>query len=577
MHSRIGKLLITVFMLFVASISYAEDDFLPPEVAFKFSAKMADPQTVAVTFAIADGYYMYRERFAFKATGATLGNAVFPKGKIKFDDTFQKNVETYRKSVTMTMPVKASGTFTLIVNSQGCADKGLCYAPMESTIKLSPSGKGALIGTVTDAQINIDGNSSESILANGRSGLWGIIFTFIGIGLGLSLLPCHWPMYSILSFLIIGEGSHISRSRSLLLSIMYSLGMALVYTALGVAAGLLGKGLTGALQHPALLSVFALLMVLLALAMFDVYQLQMPASVQTKLLEISNKQKAGKLAGVFVMGVLSALIVGPCMTAPLSAALLYIGQTRDVVIGGSALFAMAMGISVPLLLIGASAGALLPRAGAWMEEVKHFFGVIMLGTALWIISPALPGWAKLAGWMSLVGGYGVHLLWTKRTHWAGKLAGILFSVIGLIQLTGLATGAQDPLAPLAKVTGTPSTKAEFARVKSLAELDAALMKSKGKTVMLDFYADWCVSCKEMESFTFTDTRVKSQFADMVLLQVDVTANTEDDKALLKRFKLFGPPGIVFFDRQGQEIQEVRVIGYQDAEKFSGSLLRATQS
>jgi thiol:disulfide interchange protein DsbD len=592
MFNRIAslKMLVTGKLLLVAALlwsftAHAADDFLPPEIAFKFSAKMADPKTVAVTYTIADGYYMYRERFAFKADGAKLGTPVFPQGKVKFDETFQKNVETYRHSITITMPVEAKGVFTLAVTGQGCADKGLCYAPMESKIKLSPNGKTGLLDVIGSTQdpgaggmaSAGDGTASGTGNASLKDGkLLAVVLSFLVLGLGLSLTPCVWPMLPILSFLIVGEGPRVSRSRGFMLSSVYSLGMALVFTALGVAAALSGRSLMAELQRPEVLSAFAILIVGLALAMFDVYQLQMPSSIQTKLMAISQKQTAGKLVGVFIMGVLSGLIIGPCVTPPLLAALVYISQTHDVVIGGSALFSMAVGMSAPLLVVGVSAGSLLPKAGPWMEEIKRFFGVFMLGTALWILSPVLDPRLQMMGWAVLAGGYGVHLLWTKRSHSLGKVVGAFFLALGLLQVVGVSTGAQDPLTPLAKVTGQPKS-VQFKRVKSVAELDAAIQQAGGKTVMLDFYADWCVSCKEMEKLTFSDARIQKQFAEMVVLQADVTANNEEDKALLKRFNLFGPPVTIFFDRQGKEISGVRVVGYQDVPKFSQSLSQAMQS
>jgi thiol:disulfide interchange protein DsbD len=352
--------------------------------------------------------------------------------------------------------------------------------------------------------------------------------------------------------------------------------MAIIYTALGIAAGLLGEGLSATLQNPWILTGFALLMVALALSMFGIYRVQMPASIQAKLMRMSEQQTAGKLVGVFVMGALSALIVGPCVAAPLAGALIYISQTRDVVIGGNALFAMALGMSVPLLAVGVSAGTLLPRAGAWMVAINRFFGVLLLGLALWMVSPVIPTSMQMLAWAALGIGYGAYLLWAKNWSWVAKALGLVFAVLGLVQLVGVATGGRDALAPLAHLGNNNIKKVEFARVKSTGELDTALAQARGKTVLLDFYADWCVSCIEMERFTFTDPRVRSQLDNMVLLQVDVTANDADDKAMLKRFKLFGPPGIVFFDGQGREIEGGRVIGYQNAEKFLQSLMRASR-
>jgi thiol:disulfide interchange protein DsbD len=609
----------------------AEDDFLPPEQAFKLSARMLDPHTVQVSYAIADGYYMYRERFKFSANGATLGEPQIPPGKVKYDTTFEKDVETYHHSVAIRIPVQGEGAFTLNVIGQGCADKGLCYPPQEASIRLVagsgagqaqpqmslPSGQpgaGALGSTPaaegapgftlsgqpaaaasrssadatpppaaagsTPASTPAAASPSElsgiaALLQGGR--LLAIVPAFILLGLGLAFTPCVLPMVPILSSIIVGEGKQTGRARGFVLSVAYSLGMAIVYTLLGVAAGLLGEGLAAALQNPWVLGAFALLIAAMALSMFGVYQLQVPAALQTRLADASGRQASGKLAGVFVMGAISALIVGPCVAAPLAGALVYISQTRDVLVGGAALFAMAIGMSVPLLLVGLSAGSLLPRAGMWMESVKRFFGVLMLGMALWMVAPVLPGAVQVLLWAALLLGYGFYLLragGSKQGHWAGMALGAAFAVLGATQLVGFASGARDPLAPLARFTGGAQAQPlAFARVKTVAQLDAALAATGGRTAMLDFYADWCVSCKEMEKLTFIDPAVKARLANTVLLQVDVTANDADDRAMLKRFGLFGPPGIILFDRGGREIPDARVIGYQDSAKFLGSLAR----
>lgn len=586
---RMAAGFIAVLSLLLAPISHAEDEFLDPETAFRFSARLLDAKTAEITYRIADGYYMYRERFAFKADGATLGEPIIPPGKIKFDETFQKDVESHRNTLIITVPVEATDGFTLKVTSQGCADKGLCYAPMESKAVLSPGG-GGLMATVaagrnmssaamdgfgasldSEALPNSEMGRIEASLQSGK--LLAIMPLFLLLGLGLSFTPCVLPMVPILSSIIVGEGARVSRAHSFALSVAYSLGMALVYTGLGIAAGLIGEGLSATLQNPWVLGAFASLVTALSLSMFGVYQLQVPASIQAKLMTVSGRQSAGKLVGVFAMGAISSLIVGPCVAAPLAATLLYISQTRDVMIGGSALFAMAAGMSVPLLLVGISAGALMPRAGPWMESVKFFFGVLMLGLALWIVTPVIPSWVPMAGWAALGIGYGVYLLLVKQLGWISKMVGLIFAAFGLVQLMGVATGGRDALEPLAHLS-SGANKVEFKRVKSVAELDAVLTQAAGKTVMLDFYADWCVSCIEMEKLTFTDKRVQAHFADMVLLQVDVTANNDDDKALLKRFRLFGPPGIIFFDKQGKEIQGGRVIGYQNTDKFLHSLALA---
>ncbi|AYM74406.1 protein-disulfide reductase DsbD [Janthinobacterium agaricidamnosum] len=624
--------LLLAMAVFGASHARADDEFLDPELAFKFSARMQDPSTIAVTYVIADGYYMYHERFKFEAVGAKLGTPVYPAGKVKFDDTFQKNVETFRKTLTITIPVAAAGAFTLKATGQGCSDKGLCYAPQDATAQLVGGGGGQSVAPgaglpskfalpaapavdtaavngpqaqaspgvsvlsipqaditstsepVAAAPVAASAAPAQSEMGKIEAALKGgkllvIVPLFMLLGLGLAFTPCVLPMVPILSSIIIGDGAKVSRSRGLLLSLTYALGMAIVYTALGVAAGLAGEGLAAQLQNPWVLGFFALLMAGLALSMFGFYELQVPAFLQGKLTSVSNQQSSGRLAGVFVMGAISALIVGPCVAAPLAGALLYISQTRDVVIGGSALFAMAVGMSVPLLLVGVSAGTLLPRAGAWMDAVKRFFGVLQLGVAWWLVSPVLPGAVQMLGWTVLLVGYGMYLLVGKsgaQHAWVAKAFGLVFAVLGAMQLVGVASGGRDPLAPLAHLGGGQVHAQPFTRVKTVAQLDAALAQLGGKPALLDFYADWCVSCIEMEKLTFVDPAVRAKMEQAVLLQVDVTANDADDKAMLKRFQLFGPPGIIMFNPQGQEIAQSRVIGFQNAATFLTSLRKLEQ-
>ena len=611
--SRLLQACLTLFaalVLLTAGAARAEEEFLDPALAFRFAARMADPQTLEVTYRIADGYYMYRERFGFKADGAALGTPQIPPGKVKYDPTFEKDVETYKGLLTIRIPVEGSGSFTLTATSQGCADAGLCYPPQQHTASLGAGAGGAASGapplpigaaagqgpaisvplSSTPAADSApaaaapapavtapagsapaaesDMSSIAGILNGGR--LLAIVPAFVLLGLGLAFTPCVLPMVPILSSIIVGEGQQVRRSRGFVLSLAYSLGMAIVYTALGVAAGLIGEGLAAALQNPWVLGSFAILIVAMSLSMFGFYQLQLPVALQTRLSHASGRRSSGKLAGVFAMGAISALIVGPCVAAPLAGALVYISQTRDVLIGGAALFAMAVGMSIPLLLVGVSAGSLLPRAGAWMESVKRLFGVLMLAMALWLVSPVIPAAAQMLLWAALLLGYGFYLLRHHR-HWATMAAGGAIAVLGAMQLVGVASGGRDALAPLAHLRGGAPQHLEFKRVKNVAELDAVLANTGGKTAMLDFYADWCVSCKEMEKLTFVDPAVQAKLANTILLQIDVTANNADDKAMLKRFGLFGPPGIILFDREGREIPDSRVIGYQDARKFLASL------
>jgi thiol:disulfide interchange protein DsbD len=585
LKAAVAWLLLVCAMLLGAGPAQA-DDYLEPDVAFKFSARMSDPQTIAITYDIADGYYMYRERFKFSANGATLGAPKIPPGKVKFDETFQKNVETYRHSITITIPVRADGMFTLNATSQGCADAGLCYAPQDASVRLvgaiasaEPDTSPVPAIAATPARIEAaplpsavpaappEPWGATALLEGGK--LWLIIPAFMLIGLGLSFTPCVFPLVPILASIIVGEGASVTRGRGFALAAAYSLGMALVYTALGVAAGLLGEGLAGSLQTPGVLGFVGAAISLMSLSMFGYFDIQIPAALQSRLVDASGRQSAGKLVGVFAMGAISTLIVGTCVAAPLAGALTFISQTRNAVLGGTALFSMAAGMSIPLLLVGLSAGTLLPKAGAWMDEVKKFFGVLMLAMAIWLVSPVLPPLVQMLAWSALCLGYALYLFRTTR-HWKAMVTAGLFALLGAIELTGVATGGRDPLAPLAHM-GAQQQGLAFTRIKTVAQLDAVLANTGGKTVLLDFYADWCVSCKEMEKLTFVDPRIKAQLAGTRLLQVDVTANDADDKAMLKRFKLFGPPGIILFDAHGVEIADARVIGYQDADKFSASL------
>ena len=626
-HSAAVRLLIMLFAslwLCLAGVAHgADDDFLPPEQAFRFAAHQVDAKTIEVRFDVADGYYLYRDRFAFAAQPASvkLGAPVFPPGKVKFDETFGKEMETYHGGLTIRLPVEsapADGKWSLVVTSQGCADKGLCYPPQESVFKVGGGVLDSLFGKRAPADSSSIGNgpaaaSGDAAGAAASTGpspaqpapaadendriagalasrnLGVIAALFFGLGLLLTFTPCVLPMVPILSSIVVGE--HVTRKRALLVSLSYVLGMAVVYTGIGVAAGLLGEGLSAALQAPWVLVAFALLMVALSLSMFGLYELQLPQHWQTRLTASSNRRQGGQLAGAAAMGAISALIVGPCVTAPLAGALAYIARTGDAVVGGGALFAMALGMGVPLLLVGVGAGNLLPRAGRWMETTKRFFGFLLLGVALWMVSPVLPAWALMAGWATLLLVGAVFLsafdsLGPDAHGLArvGKGLGLLAALAGAILLVGLASGSRDPLQPLAHLSAARSapeaaaggvSEVRFERVRSVAELDARVAQAAaaGKPVLLDFYADWCVSCKEMERFTFTDKRVRARLSEVVMLQADVTRNNVDDRALLKRFGLFGPPGIILYGADGRE-RPVRAIGYQPATRFLDTLSRA---
>ena len=590
------KLLIAlVFLLAGAGSLRAADDLLEPEKAFRMSARALDRESVEIRFGIADGYYMYKEkfRFALEGTGgAKLGVPELPGG-VRRKDEFFGDVETYRKQVAIRIPVEgASEPLRLLVTSQGCADIGVCYVPMESraTLQLAaydrPGLSAAPFAVEPQPRFSLSASDMDVAAMFQSGGFWVVLATFLGFGLLLAFTPCVLPMIPILSGIIVGEGVTLGKMRALLLSVAYVLGMALAYAAAGVAAAYSGTLIAAALQNAWVLGAFALVFVWLALSMFGLHDLQLPAFIHHRLHAAHGRLEGGRIASVAAMGVLSAVIVSPCVAAPLAGALLYISQTKDVLLRGTALFAMALGMGLPLIAVGVSEGALLPRSGAWMKSVKRFFGALLLAVAIWIVSPVLPVVAVMLAWAALLVAAGVFLRaidpLPANAHGAARLAkaaGILALVAGVAMLAGALAGSRDPLRPLAGLLngGAPSAAAlKFTRVASLAALDEKL-QAPGRPVMLDFYADWCVSCKEMESLTFSDSRVQEKLGGMLLLQADVTANSDADKLLLRRYSLFGPPGIIFFDARGREIKGLRVIGYQNAERFLKTLQHATSS
>ena len=569
------------------------EEFLDPLVAFKPTAKALDGQTAEVRFEIAKGYYLYRDKFRVKAEpeSTALGAPQFTTGKMKKDDLFAE-VEVYYKEAKIRVPVEriSSGALplTLKLTSQGCAEGGICYPPQVQTVSLTlpdPASAPAAAPAADAGAAAASGDESGRIAQLLKdASFWVVVASFFGFGLLLSLTPCMFPMIPILSGIIVGAGHKTSHARAFLLSLAYVLGMAITYAAAGIAAGMTGTLLSAALQSAWVLGGFAAVFVVLSFSMFGFYELQLPTFLQSKMSEEAGHLKGGSIPGVAAMGALSALIVGPCVAAPLAGALLYIGQTGDAVLGGVALFTMALGMGVPLLVVGATAKGALPHSGPWMESVKQAFGVILLGTAVWLVSPVIPVAAQMLAWalLLIVPAIFMHALDPLPAHATGwhklwKGIGIAMVVAGAAMLVGALSGAKDPLQPLGNFRGGAATAdakpLSFERVRTVAELEARIAAA-GRPVMLDFYADWCVSCKEMERFTFSDPRVQQKLANTLLLQIDVTANSDDDKALLKRFKLFGPPGIIFFDRAGGEIGGLRVVGFQNADDFLQTLGRA---
>jgi len=589
---------LTLFSLFARA---GEPELLEPEKAFRLSAQWVDANNIKVRYQIADGYYLYRDRFRFEVEPEkfSLDKPQMPDGEIHQDQFFGR-VETFRGDLIIGLPLRQGGpgqTLTLKAVAQGCADIGVCYTPLEQKINLKlgatnmslppPANTVATLQTLqsatadtlqkttaSGAPLNDESSLAVSLLRGGS--FWLIVASFFGFGLLLSLTPCVFPMIPILSGIIVGQKHRVTKTRGLILSASYVLGVAITYAAAGVAAGLTGTLISTALQNPWVLATFSALFVLLAFSMFGFYELQFPASLQSKLSNAAFNIKGGNLVGAFVMGGLSAVIIGPCVAAPLAGALLYISQTRDVMLGGSSLFFMALGMGAPLIAVGLSAGALLPKAGSWMNWVKKFFGVLLLGVAIWLISSLIPAEVDLLLWTALLIVCAIYLIAplpaasAYSKFWKG--AGIVALVAGVAILIGAFTDGQSIFRPLAQLTGAAKQAQglKFQRVKNKAELDQTISNARGRYVMLDFYADWCVSCKEMELFTFSHSEVQARLKDVQLLQADVTANNADDAALLKRFDLFGPPGILFFDKQGNAIK-TRVIGYQNPDTFLATL------
>ena len=461
----------------------------------------------------------------------------------------------YRGTVSIRVPVQADGRFELKVISQGCADVGVCYVPMESKASLQLSG-GAPIDTPRFSIYASDLDTAHLLQGNLALVLGG----FLVLGLLLAFTPCMLPMIPILSGILAGEGKNLSKSRALGLSLIYVFSMALTYALAGIGAAYAGSLIATYLQNVWVLGAFALIFVALALSMFGLYELQLPGFLQQRLHAGQERLHGGRIASVAGMGVFSAVIVSPCVSAPLAGTLLQISRSGDVVLGGAALFALATGMGLPLIAVGVSEGALLPRAGPWMVTVRKFFGVLLLAVALWVISPILSALVERLGWAVLIISLPIALGVLRTPSLLWRSLGIATVLVGLV-VGGSA------------FTGESRSGVAFTRVASLAELDQRLA-APGKPVMLDFYADWCVSCKEMEKLTFSDPRVRAELDRMLLLQADVTAASDADRALLKRFSLFGPPGIIFFDAQGREIPGVRVVGYQPPERFLKTLAAA---
>ena len=571
--------------------------FLPADQVFHVSGTAAGPNAIRLSWTIRDGYYLYRSRLKVAAAGGTsLGTLQLPQGLIKMDPYFGRE-EIYRHELTALLPLeRAAGNagasnvptdVALSVTYQGCADAGLCYPPITKTVNVSlpPAGAAATSGSATSTPVASapaqPGQFRFEALARSGS-LIAMIGWFYLAGLGLAFTGCVYPTIPILSGIIVGQGRKVTTPRAFMLSLVYVLGMALTYTIAGTAFAAAGGQAQAAFQKPWIIVLFAALFVAMALSMLGLFTVQMPAALQTRVAQLSNRQTAGSLGGVAAMGALSALIVTTCVGPALVGALAVISQTGEVARGAAALFAMSIGMGTPLLVIGTSAGRLLPKSGAWMDTVKKLFAAVMLGVAIWMLARVLPARVTLALW-AVPPATLAAVLWiaTRRASsrgWPLRIAGLALGMYGLALVTGAALGGTDPLAPI-PAWATAKQSLNFAPIHSVADLDQAVAQASraGQPVMVDFYADWCTSCKEMEASTFRDPVVRQALAGAVLLRADVTANDANAKALLKRFGIYGPPTIAFYGRDGRERSRYRVVGYMSGTEFAAAVRAAIGS
>ncbi len=589
-----------------------KDDIPTAEQAFRFTAEVAAPDRLWLTWDIADGTFLYQEKIQIAledAPNVALGPYELPEPEIKPDtarpDGTIGDVAVYHHRIDLSLPLRRGSTeptsLTLVVKYQGCSERGICYLPVTRRIGLdlpaaterthiaTPQARAPAADIAPPKPMGNSEPLSESdqiaaVLAGGNP--WATVVLFFGFGLLLAFTPCVFPMIPILSGIIAGQGAAITTRKAFVLSLIYVLAMALTYAVAGVLAGLFGANLRAAFQNPWSLGLFALVFVALALSMFGFYELQLPSRLQSRFAAISNRQEGGALVGVAVMGLLSALIVGPCVAPPLAGALIFIGRTGDWLLGGVSLLALGLGMGAPLIAIGTSAGKLLPKAGAWMDAVKAVFGVALLAVAILLLERILPPAAAMALWGLLLICSGVYLgalqqLPPAASGWSKLWKGLGFCLLtyGVLMLVDTAAGGKDTVQPLRGLGlgggNATERQAVFKPIKSVADLERELAAAggAGRPVMLDFYADWCVSCKELE-YTFSDPTVVAELDRFVLLRADVTANDEQDQALMQgRFDIPGPPAILFFDSKGRELRGYRVIGFRPAREFADHLRR----
>ncbi|MCU7998871.1 protein-disulfide reductase DsbD [Shewanella sp. SM95] len=572
-----------------------EPELMPVDQAFVFDSKQEGNQ-VKLNWVIADGYYMYRDKLKFSVNGAELGTVALPKGKPHEDEYFGKQ-EVYYTYVDIPVGLKqADENATLTVTFMGCAEGKLCYPPTkhEVVLKAIAANDGLIAGaesTTTTEQTSTEPSTADkantqpitqqdtlSQMLSNDSLIWTLVI-FFGLGVGLALTPCVFPMYPILSGIIVGQGQKLSTAKAFTLSMAYVQGMAITYSILGLVVASAGLKYQAALQHPAVLVVLAILFFVLSLSMFGLYDLKLPSSWQEKMNSVSNNQKGGNLVGVFLMGVISGLVASPCTTAPLSGALVYVAQTGDLLQGFLALYVLSMGMGLPLLIIGTSGGKLLPRAGAWMDIIKTIFGFLLIAVSIVMLGRIWTGVVSDVLW-SLWGvsftGYLMHQNKLSEFNWKQTVRSVLLT---LALLASFSYGFQAVMGHFGfnnNSVGTAATTEEvhgFKRIKSIEDLEQEIASAtaQGKPVMLDLYADWCVACKEFEAITFKDTEVLARMNKIVLLQADVTKSDKVDVALLEKYNVLGLPTLLMFNEQGEQREDLRVTGFMGPKDFATHL------
>ena len=550
----------------------AQPKFLKVDEAFVLESEQQGNKLL-LTLRLADGYYLYRHSISVKGDNLAFEAPVLPAGTEHEDDFFGKTRVFYQELQIPVTLTQVGDSASLKISYQGCTE-GLCYPPTDKRIPVQPLAATGDAGQAdpADATEAPTGSQQDRLAAAlGSQGFWLSIAAFFALGLGLAFTPCVFPMYPILTGIIAGAGQHLSTRRAFLLSFVYVQGMAVTYTLLGLVVASAGLKFQAALQHPYVLIGLSVMFVLLALSMFGLYTLQLPSSLQTRLSGLSNRQQGGSVVGVAIMGMISGLVCSPCTTAPLSGALIYVAQSGDLWLGGAALYALSLGMGLPLLLLGTSGGKLLPKAGAWMDVIKQLFGFALLAVPILLLSRLLSEQIATLlwlGWALVLCAY----LYHHNQHRAHSLGKSLGGFVLLLVMMTLVVVGKDLLLPEPGVKASTGIQApQFIRIKTLDDLKTRLEAARGKPVLLDLYADWCVACKEFEHKTFSDPEVQSRFADMVLLQADVTANDDADVDLLNGLNVLGLPTLIFFDRDGNEVSGQRVTGFMGPTEFLGQL------